>query len=309
MVPELIRKYLWLIRTITAAGRRGVSLEELQDKWEKTFFTPYPRRTFNNHREAIMDIFGVEIKCDRSTNRYYFPFEGSVMDSDSSLNWMVNTFTVGNLLSLSKERLSGRVSVDDIPSGHKWLTTLIDAMLQGRETRISYRKYTGSTAEDLTVRPYALKEFLRRWYVVGYCVERKALRVYGLDRILSLEILDGGFRLPRDFDVDELFSCSFGIFLPEKGVSPVGIVFRAGPTESGYLRDLPIHPSQRILYADPERGGYYFKIFVVPDRNLVMELCKHGDRIEIVSPGKIRDAVAEEHRKALALYENKDKTI
>ena len=40
-----------------------------------------------------------------------------------------------------------------------------------------------------------------------------------------------------------------------------------------------------------------------------MELCKHGDRIEIVSPGKIRDAVAEEHRKALALYENKDKTI
>jgi predicted DNA-binding transcriptional regulator YafY len=46
-----------------------------------------------------------------------------------------------------------------------------------------------------------------------------------------------------------------------------------------------------------------FNIFVCPDKNLIMEICKHGSRIEILSPAEVRNAVKEELAKALAQYE------
>ena len=53
------------------------------------------------------------------------------------------------MLTLGKERLSGRVSVEDIPSGQRWLTLLMEAMTGNRVIRIHYRKYTREEGEVL----------------------------------------------------------------------------------------------------------------------------------------------------------------
>ena len=158
MVSELIGKYLWLIRTLTGTGKRGLLLQEITGKFERRYGMRYPRKTFNNHRAAIEEIFGVRIECDRSTNLYFIPFGEDVLDSDASTEWLVNTFTVNNLLTLGKERLSGRVSVEDIPSGQKFLTMIMQAMEDGKELGIEYAKYKSETSEKLHVQPFAVKE-------------------------------------------------------------------------------------------------------------------------------------------------------
>ena len=53
MVTELLKKYLWLVQTFIRAGERGLSLDEIMDKWEERFDSDYSRRTFNNQREAV----------------------------------------------------------------------------------------------------------------------------------------------------------------------------------------------------------------------------------------------------------------
>jgi hypothetical protein len=108
------------------------------------------------------------------------------------------------MLSLGKERLSGRVSVEDIPSGHRHLTSIMEAMTENCEIVIGYRKYTSDQTSSYTIRPYAVKEFAKRWYIVGHCVERNGTRVYGLDRIMDLEITDRKFKMPKDFASDVL---------------------------------------------------------------------------------------------------------
>ena len=224
MVTELLQKYIWLVNTFVRAGERGLSLDEICRKWENRFDTEYSRRTFNNHREAVEEVFGIHIGCNRSTNRYFIEYSDDVSDGSAEAAWLIDTFTVNNILSLGKERLSGRVSVDEVPSGHRFLTSIMDAMTEGRELEITYRKYTSSAANIYTVRPYAVKEAARRWYIVGYCIERQALRVYGLDRVMSIRETGGSFRMPRDFDINEAFATSFGIYLPEgKGET---VVFR-----------------------------------------------------------------------------------
>ena len=298
MVTELLQKYLWLVQTFIRAGEHGLSLDEISNRWERRFDSPYSRRTFNNHREAVEDVFGIKIECNRSTNRYFVEYGADVADENAETAWLINTFTVNNILSSGKERLSGRVSVEDIPSGHLHLTGVMEAMTENQKIKITYQKYTSSQSDTYTLLPYAVKEFAKRWYIVAYCIEREALRVYGLDRIQSLEVLQERFEMEKGFNVDDLFATSFGIYLPE-GAGKT-ITFKTSATEARFLRDLPIHMSQEEISSDSD--SVTFSIFVCPDRNLIMEFCKYGSRIEVLSPETVRNEIAAELRKAADIY-------
>ena len=305
MVTELLQKYIWLVQTFIRAGEKGLSLEDITRRWERRFDSSYSRRTFNNHREAVENVFGIRIDCNRSTNRYFIEYSDDVSDENAEAAWLINTFTVNNMLSLGKERLSGRVAVENIPSGHIHLTSVLEAMTDNREIIIEYRKYSSTNAEKLTLRPYAVKENAKRWYLIAYCVERQGLRVYGLDRIISLEATETIFKMPRGFDVDELFGTSFGIYLPEgRGQK---ITFRTNLQEARYLRDLPLHHSQQEEAADED--GVTFSIFVcIKDsrgglhKDIIMEFCKFGRQIEVLSPSELKEAVASELENAVSLY-------
>ncbi len=280
------------------AGERGLTFEEIGRKWARRYNADYPRRTFNNHRENIADIFGVEILCNRSTNTYYIESGEDAIDETSSVGWMVNTFTVSNLLSLGKERLSGRVSVEDIPSGRRYLTSVMGAMQDNRCLEIDYEKYGKDEKETIHVQPYAVKEYEKRWYLIGYCTEREGLRVYGLDRVRRMELSSQTFKMPKDFDVDRLFECSFGIYFPSQ--EPVTVKFRTGKLEASYLRDLPMHHSQRVVSEDAD--STVFSIRVIPDKNLYMEFCRRCDSVEVLEPPQVRQAVAERLAKANNFY-------
>ena len=298
MVSELLQKYIWLVNTFVRAGDRGLSLDEICSRWEDRFDSDYPRRTFNNHRQNGEDVFGIKIACNRSTNRYFIEYSDDVADDNEEAAWLINTFTVNNMLSLGKERLSGRIAVEDIPSGHRHLTSVMDAMTEGLELRIEYQKYTSSGSDIYTVRPYAVKEASRRWYLIGYCLERKGLRVYGLDRVKRLDETGNTFRMDRKFSIDELFATSFGIYLPD-GPGQT-ITFRTDETDARYLRDLPVHPSQTEI--ERREGSVTFSIFVCPNKALIMEFCKYGSSIEVLSPESVREEVASELDKAARLY-------
>ena len=300
MVTELLKKYLWLVQTFIRAGERGLSLDEISDKWETRFGNSYSRRTFNNHRDAINDVFDIQIGCNRSTNRYFIEYAEDVADENAETAWLINTFTVNNMLALGKERLSGRVSVEDIPSGHRHLTNIMEAMSENHELTMGYRKYTSEETDTYTLRPYAVKEFARRWYLVGHCVERNGMRVYGLDRIKNLDITGRKFKMPKDFDVDRLFATSFGIYIPEEGSKAQTITFRTTRKEANFVRDLPIHESQRELRTEGE--WVYFEILVCPNESLILEFCRHGARLEVMEPAAVRNTVAEEFKKAATLY-------
>lgn len=315
MVSELIGKYIWLIQTLTAADGRGLLFADISGRYARVFGQEYSRRTFNNHRAAVEELFGVDIRCDRSTNRYFIPFSGDVLDNDDSISWLINTFTVKSLLLSAKERLSRRVSVEEIPSGQKYLTAIMQAMEDGNELEIGYRKYSSSTPESLHIQPLAVKEHEKRWYLIAFCHERAAAldgdakgntnpaawRVYSLDRISSLRINDTTFRMPKGFDVEEIFSQSFGIYFPTAGQKPVTIRFKTTVEEAKYIRDLPIHKSQ-AEEGDAGDGGRIFRIRVIPNKNLTMEFCRRAGRIEVLEPEEVRKEVREELEKAYRQY-------
>ena len=297
MVPELVDKYIFLVQTFVEAGDAGLSWPQVQRRWEARYGTEYPRRSFANHRAAVEEVFGIAITCDRSTNQYRIDAGESAVDKREAVEYLINTFTVNSLLTLGKERLSGRVAVEDVPSGQKWLTVAMQAMLDNAVLEITYHKYLSTETDQRTIRPYAVKEFAKRWYLVAYSQEAGALRTYALDRILALERTGESFKMPKGFDVDALFRDSYGIYLPE-GQKPVLVKLKATERESAYLQDLPLHPSQMSL------GDGIFALHVISNPNFIMELCARADRLEVLEPLELRQAVQKALNNAIQLYEH-----
>lgn len=297
MVPELVEKYIFLVQTFVEAGEAGLSLSQLQRKWEGRYGTPYARRSFLNHRAAVEEVFGIVITCDRSTNLYRIDQSESAVDKREAVEYLINTFTVNSLLTLSKERLSGRVSVEDVPSGQKFLIPVMQAMLDNAVLKMQYKKYQSTETDRRTIHPYAVKEFEKRWYIVAFSEDAGQMRTYAMDRIQALERTGATFNLPKDFHVDEVFEASYGIYLPEEGQKPVLVKIRATERESAYLMDLPLHPSQTRL------PGNEFALRVIPNPGFIMELLRHGNRLEVLEPESLRQTVKEELKKALDIYE------
>ena len=300
MVTELISKYLWLVQTIIDSGRDGLSLSQISSRYENRFGETLVRRTFVNYKNAVEEVFGIEISCDRSTNRYYVDSSNKMTGEDSK-QWLIDSFTVGSLLERGKESLSGRIEVESVPSGREHLTGIMDAMLEDHIIIIDYRKYSVETAERLTVKPYALKEDKRRWYLYGFCIERNALRCYSLDRVMSVTDSGKGFKMPAGFDIRELLATSFGTYAPQEGEKGSTIEFRTKGVQAKYIEDLPLHHSQKLLRKEGEWS--YFSIFVNADStDLYFELRKYGPSIEVLSPQKIRDRLLKEALEVAEIY-------
>jgi predicted DNA-binding transcriptional regulator YafY len=72
------------------------------------------------------------------------------------------------------------------------------ASQQHRQVHLRY-----NSDGDITERmydPYSVIQYDGRWYVVGYCHLRRALRTFRLDRVDSVALLDTAFNPPPDFD-------------------------------------------------------------------------------------------------------------
>lgn len=308
MEAERIKRYVWLIQTLLRAGDNGLSFNAIQQKLKATTGEAYPRRTFNNHREVIGELFGIDIECRMhgKDSCYYIPLGDSAINDSNKM--LIDLFSVNNALSAGKNRLKGRISVENIPSGQIYLAELMDLMSDNRIINLSYRKYDSEETATYRFRPYAVKEYAKRWYTVGFCEEKYSsagvettggMRIFALDRITEIELTDDVFTLATDFDVDLLFLNSFGIYLTDGKAETIR--FRVTPKEAKYIRDLPIHHSQTFVGKD-EKGMELYEIHVCIDKNVIMEFLKYGADIEIISPDSFRLSIAQTINRMNELY-------
>lgn len=68
-----------------------------------------------------------------------------------------------------------------------------------RRIRFVYQSHN-KTISHREIEPYAVMHTDGRWYLIGHCLSRKAMRTFRLDRVTRLEICAATFRRPTDFD-------------------------------------------------------------------------------------------------------------
>ncbi len=86
-----------------------------------------------------------------------------------------------------------------VPTSVEHLIRAASAIRTGRRIRFDYESHQG-VATRRQIEPYAVMHTDGRWYLIGYCLTRKALRTFRLDRVSNLAIGAGRFRRPAEFD-------------------------------------------------------------------------------------------------------------
>lgn len=301
MANSLYSRYVWLIDTIRR--RRRITRSELDRAWRQTSFgngNPLCRRTLYNYRNAIAELFGINIQVDASTYEYYIAEEDE--NNRSVTNWLLNTGAVNDALAGARD-ISDRIFVDDIPSAREHLGTVIQAIRQSLRLTFDYQNYSRSRpTQGIVYEPYFLKIFKLRWYVVGRNVRENKIKTYALDRMRDAA-LGQPFAMPDDLRPDEYFRDSFGIVVTQSPAKRIAI--RADHRNANYLRGLPLHRSQQEVVHDGF-SIFYYKMRITDD--LVQELLGYGPRLTVLEPPELRAIITSNMRESLKNYEETSRT-
>lgn len=298
MVKDLFNKYIWLVDTIYRS--RSITFEEINERWQRSSLSegePLPRRTFHNWRTAIEQVFDINIGCRRKGGYRYYIEHADDMERGGVRNWLLNTFAVNNLINES-HHLKRRILFEQIPSGRKHLTPIIEAMRDSLELRINYQGFWADEPSAYTLRPYCVKVFRQRWYVLGYCLERDALRIFALDRIHGLQATHAKFKYPKDFNPEAYFADSFGITVG--GEEPEMIELKVYSSHRDYIRALPLHTSQHEVETADDYS--VFAYFMRPTLDFMQEILSRGAEVEVLRPAALREAIGSEILEMERLY-------
>ena len=248
----------------------------------------------DNHRDAIFYIFGIEIKNDRSMGFY---IASSDMDSGSTAQWMLHTLCLNNVLQENADMRS-RILVEKAPLSEQYLTEVISAMRAGKVISLSYQGFTRDESKTFPVKPYCVKHFKQRWYMLAE--SDLGLRVYALDRFVDMEELDQDYEIPSDFDAEGFFSNYFGIIVSEE---PAEVKLRVEPFQANYFRTLPLHHSQKE--AEPVDGWPVFTYRIATTFDFIQEILSKGPDVEVLAPQSLRQDIADTAAAMHQLYSEK----
>lgn len=298
----LFNRYIWLIDLIYSAGY--ITREEIDRRWSRASLnfdheSMIPERTFHRYKDAIQEMFQIDIRYNKS--RGYYIENTEDIQRDELRQWLIGTFAVENLIGESSE-LRRRILLEDIPSGQRHLTPIIEAMRDGVKIRIMYQSFHSAEPSTFILAPYCVRVFRQRWYVLGTSEKGKELRLYGLDRILNTERTTTPFVLPQNFDAEAFFANGYGVTVDERKPEIVRISVDA--YQANYLRSLPIHPSQE----ETERNNDYsvFQFFIVPTYEFIKELLSYGGTLEVLSPKWLRKEMKQEARTMNKIYNRQE---
>lgn len=297
---SLILKYIWVVKTIHRAGR--ITLKELNEKWRANVDLSrgedLPRQTFDRWKGGILDLFGILIDCEQRGGYHYYIANPKELSEGKLRTWLLNTYGTAETLS-SNLSIHDRILTENIPSSQDHLSTVLEAMKSNNMLHITFKAFTMKEPKRFLVEPYCVKMSAQRWYMLARNTEHKNLRLYSLDRIEAVEISNTRFVLPDDFNAKDYFAEFFGIVLDES-VPLQTIILRADKYHQNYMRTLPLHPTQREIFACDDYAD--FELSLRPTYDFYMKLMSFGNMIKVLEPKNLQEEICKWLENTIEMY-------
>ncbi|MFV0176510.1 WYL domain-containing transcriptional regulator [Empedobacter falsenii] len=262
-----------MYKIIHLLSKKPLSLKEIKATLKLDINDMTIRRDFKN----IENDFGYLIEYNRKEKVYTIEkinndfFNEKMLDSIAIMSAIKQTENTRQCIYLEKRQSSGVEFFSDI----------IDAIDNKNVLAFTLNSYWNPPTKRKCA-PIAIKEAMKRWYLIGYDLDKKEIRNYGLDRLSNFRILDQKISPPK-VDVNELYKNAFGI---ENYTMPTEFILKFEISQLKYLKSLPLHHSQEIY--DVTDDYFYLKMFVHPAYELKMEILKFSDYCEVIEPKSYR---------------------
>jgi predicted DNA-binding transcriptional regulator YafY len=152
--------------------------------------------------------------------------------------------------------------------------------------RLSFRYRARSTGQDTTrtVSPQRLTHYRENWFLDALDHERRALRIFSVDRIVDPKVRDEPADDVAEAELDAHLASSYGIF---GGAPKAWATIRFSPRAARWVADEHWHSRQEDRTLDD--GALERRVPYSSSKELLMDVLRYGPDAEIVAPPALRE--------------------
>lgn len=171
------------------------------------------------------------------------------------------------------------------------------ALLARRRLKVVYynRRRDDETERELS--PQRLVYYRDNWYLDAWCHLRNEIRRFSVETIRKAIPLEKTCQRVAAKTLNEILASGYGIF---GGRTTRTARLRFTPERARWVASETWHPKQKgELKAD---GSYVLEFPYSDDRELIMDILRHGDEVEVLEPESLRYRVRDVLKSAIRQY-------
>jgi predicted DNA-binding transcriptional regulator YafY len=148
-----------------------------------------------------------------------------------------------------------------------------------------------------TISPQRLVHYRDNWYLDAWCHLRNDLRSFSVDAIQRVKVLREKARNVAVAKLDAHYTSAYGIFA---GQPKAWAVLRFSPERARWVQSERWHREQQSEVL-PD-GSYRLRVPYADERELLMDILRHGRHVEVEAPESLRRTVADEVSALTGMY-------
>lgn len=187
--------------------------------------------------------------------------------------------------------LSGVMSFENNAelTGIEHITSILNAIVKKYPIKLTYKPYK-SDKQQFHVHPYHLRQYNKRWFLIGTPDGTYKIHNYAIDRIIDVKHLSKPY-IETTIDFDEFFDDVIGITVCD--VPTQQILMMVNKNRYPYIKTKPLHWSQKELKERNTDDKVCISINVKPNYELYSTLLSFGSDVIVISPESIRREMQE----------------
>ena len=297
-------------------ARQGTTLREMMDEMEISRATIRRDIEYMRDRLAAPIVWDAEGRCYRYENgsddedRYALPglwFNASEVHALLTMEHLLSSLQPGLLephIGPLRERIRRLLDSGDHPAEEitrrirvlhmaarqadsEVFGAISHALLRRHQLEIDHLNRRSGEVTTRTVSPQRLAHYRDNWYLDSWCHLRKGLRSFAVDAIRRAQVVETATaKNVSEAELEEVLGTGYGIFA---GATTEEAVLRFSAEAARWVATEKWHSRQRgQIEAD---GRYTLRLPYSQETELVMDIMRHGDEVEVIAPASLRRAV------------------
>lgn len=298
--------------------RRSVSFKELQERLEVSPATlkrdlAYMRDRLNAPIIYDKELGGYRFENQVTGTQYELPglwFSAEEIHALLTMQHLLADLDTGGLLGphikplLSRlvallgtaddsvEQVKNRIKVETVGARQFHLDcfqAIGSALLRRKRLVIDYHARGTNEVTKREISPQRIIYYRDNWYLDAWCHLRNSLRSFSVDAIRRAEIIEKKAEDISDRKLNEVLGSGYGIF---SGKDVEWAVLHFTPERARWVASEKWHSQQKSKFL-PD-GTYELKVPYSDERELLMDILRHGSDVIVVSPQSLKNRLLNE---------------
>ena len=174
--------------------------------------------------------------------------------------------------------------------------TVLNAIQLQLPINFNHHSFYHLKEEIYTLKPYFLKQYQNRWYVIGET--EKGYRTFGIDRIENITIGSKKFK-PRTEEAKDKFNNVIGLNYVDHKIEKIQLSFHI--SQIPYIISLTLHHSQKEINHENDKT-FDIELRIHPNFEFRQQVLKYGSLAKVLEPKWLALEIKDDLRKAFESY-------